>query len=416
MGARRRLVAEADGAARGNPGPASYGAVVRDAETGEVLAECGATLGTTTNNVAEYRGLIAALEAAFAIDPQAEVEIRMDSKLVSEQMAGRWNVKHANLKPLALQARALIPSPDQVRWTWIPRGSNTYADRLANRALDGEPTAVAHTPAAHTPAAHTPAARTLPGRTRRDGPATEVVSAQPAGGAVAVETAAGPATKIIGWATDLGAVTTLRLLRHGETAHTIEKRFSGTAHDPELSERGRRQAEAAAAYLASAGAPEVVVSSPLGRARQTAQIVADKLGLDVEIEDDLRECAFGDWDGLTFGEVQQRWPDELTAWLASPALAPPGGESLVAVAARVSAAQDRLLAAHAGRTVLVVAHVIPIKQLIRFALDAPPAVVHRLQLAPASLSTVCWYGDGNAAVHGFNDTAHLGEWARLDGS
>ena len=390
-GAGRRLVAEADGAARGNPGPASYGAVVRDAATGEVLAERGATLGHATNNVAEYRGLIAALEAAFEVDPQAHVEVRMDSKLVIEQMAGRWNVKHANLKPLALQARALILCPDRVSWTWIPREQNSYADRLANAALDGRPVTGA-------------------------APITDVVSAQPAGGAVAVETASGPATKIIGWAEDLGAVTTLRLLRHGETAHTIEKRFSGTKFDPELSERGRGQAWAAAAHLADRGGVEVIVSSPLLRARQTAQAVAERIGAQVVVDEDLRECAFGAWDGLTFAEVQAGWPDELTAWLASPALAPPGGESLVAVADRVAAAQDRVLAEHAGRDVLVVAHVIPIKQLVRFALAAPPSVVHRLQLAPASLSTVCWYADGNAALHGFNDTGHLGELARLDGS
>lgn len=394
----RRLVAEADGAARGNPGPASYGAVVRDADTGEVLAERGATLGTTTNNVAEYRGLIAALEAAFEVDPQAHVEIRMDSKLVIEQMAGRWSVKHVNLKPLALQARALIMCPDRVTWTWIPRDQNRHADRLANAALDGEPIGAGV------------------GTTVAAPPVTDVVSAQPAGGAVAVETASGPATKIIGWATDLGAVTTLRLLRHGETAHTIEKRFSGVRHDPELAERGRRQAEVTAAHLAATGGVEVVVSSPLRRARETAEIVAAKVGARVAVDEDLRECAFGDWEGLTFAEVQEGWSAELTAWLGSPALAPPGGESLVAVAARVSTAQDRLLAVHAGRSVLVVAHVITIKQLVRFALDAPPAVVHRLQLAPASLSTVCWYADGNAALHGFNDTAHLGGLARLDGS
>jgi broad specificity phosphatase PhoE/ribonuclease HI len=396
----RRLVAEADGAARGNPGPASYGAVVRDADTGEVLAERGEVLGTTTNNVAEYRGLIAALQAAFEIDPQAEVEMRMDSKLVIEQMAGRWAVKHANLKPLALQARALIPGADRVRWTWIPRAENSHADLLANQALDGEPI----------------------------GRHTDVVSAQPAGGDVAIETGpplAGerPATKIIGWATDLGTVTTLRLLRHGETSHTVEKRFSGSKFDPELSARGFAQAEATASYLAGAGddsqptgGVDVIVSSPLLRARQTAQAVADRTGARVVVEDRLRECAFGDWDGLTFGEVQERWPAELTAWLASPALAPPGGESLVEVAARVAMAQQRVLAEHAGLGVLVVAHVIPIKQLVRFALDAPPAVVHRLQLAPASLSTVCWYADGNAALHGFNDIGHLGGLARLDGS
>jgi probable phosphoglycerate mutase len=242
------------------------------------------------------------------------------------------------------------------------------------------------------------------------------VSAQPGGGDVAIEGVPGPAPKIIGWATDLGPTTTLHLLRHGETAHTIQKRFSGTSHDPELSERGLAQAEAGAVHLAARGGIDVIVSSPLLRARQTAGAVAARLGIEVRIEDGFRECAFGAWDGLTFAEVQERWPDELTTWLASPEIAPPGGESLVDVSTRVAAAQARVLARYAGAGVLVVAHVTPIKLLVRFALNAPTAVVHRLQLAPASLSTVAWYADGNAALHGFNDTGHLGEFARLDGS
>jgi probable phosphoglycerate mutase len=391
----RRLVVEADGAARGNPGPASFGALVRDAETGELLAERNGSLGTTTNNVAEYRGLIAALEAAYEIDPQAEVEVRMDSRLVIEQMAGRWSIKHPNLKPLAVQAKQLIPFADQVRWTWIPRASNSHADRLANEALDG-PSAPRVSPPSGVP--------------------TEVVSAQPIGGDVVLEGSPGPAPKIIGWATDLGPTTTLHLLRHGETAHTIQKRFSGTSHDPELSERGLRQADATAKHLAARGGIDVIVCSPLLRARQTADAVGAQLGIEPQVEDDLRECAFGDWDGLTFSEVQERWPEQLTTWLSSPAVAPPGGESLLMVSERVAAAQARVLERYAGAEVLVVAHVTPIKLLVQFALLAPTVVVHRLQLAPASLSNVCWYADGNAALHGFNDTGHLGELARLDGS
>lgn len=389
----RRLVAEADGAARGNPGPASYGAVVRDAETGEVLAERAAKLGVTTNNVAEYSGLIAALEAAFGLDPSAQLEVRMDSKLVIEQMAGRWGVKHENLKPLATKARGLIPAQAEVRWTWIPREQNSHADRLANGALDG------------TLDSEPPALRT--GEIR-------VISAQPLAREVAVET--GPTPKIVGWATDLGAVTTLRLLRHGETPHTIEKRFSGTRFDPPLSERGEGQARAAAKHIAALGGTDVIVASPLLRARQTAQAVADELGLEVAIDNDLRECDFGDWDGLTFAEASARSGVELSRWLSTPEMAPPGGESLIQVAARVAEAQERILAEHVGKGVLIVAHVGSIKMLIHAALGAPISTIHRLQLSPAALSTVRWYADGNSSMTLFNETAYLGEWARTDGS
>jgi probable phosphoglycerate mutase len=133
----RRLVVEADGGSRGNPGPAAYGAVVRDAATGEVLGSEGVTIGVTTNNVAEYSGLIAGLEMARTIDPGAEVEVRMDSKLVVEQMAGRWKVKHPSMIPLARQASAL--RPPRVTWTWVPREQNKAADALVNSALDGTP-------------------------------------------------------------------------------------------------------------------------------------------------------------------------------------------------------------------------------------------------------------------------------------
>jgi ribonuclease H / adenosylcobalamin/alpha-ribazole phosphatase len=133
----RRLIMEADGGSRGNPGPAAYGAVVRDAQTSKVLAAEGLPIGRATNNVAEYRGLIAGLEMVRELDPTAALEVRMDSRLVIEQMAGRWKIKHSDMKSLALEAARLRPAT--VTWTWVPRELNKVADTLVNRALDGDP-------------------------------------------------------------------------------------------------------------------------------------------------------------------------------------------------------------------------------------------------------------------------------------
>jgi probable phosphoglycerate mutase len=131
----RRLLVEADGGSRGNPGPAAYGALVRDADSGELLDEDARYLGITTNNVAEYSGLVSGLRMARAIDPTAEVEARLDSKLVVEQMSGRWKIKHEDMRRLALEARDVLPS-EQVRYVWVPRALNSAADRLANAAMD----------------------------------------------------------------------------------------------------------------------------------------------------------------------------------------------------------------------------------------------------------------------------------------
>jgi ribonuclease HI len=133
----RRLIVEADGGSRGNPGPAAYGALVRDAKSGTVLAAEGLPIGVATNNVAEYRGLIAGLEMAREVDAGAAVEVRMDSRLVIEQMAGRWKIRHPDMKPLALAASRVRPA--EVSWSWVPREQNKAADALVNMALDGKP-------------------------------------------------------------------------------------------------------------------------------------------------------------------------------------------------------------------------------------------------------------------------------------
>jgi len=132
-----KVIVEADGGSRGNPGPAGYGAVVLDAATEEVLAQRRAGLGVTTNNVAEYQGLIAGLRAAIDLGA-TDVEVRMDSKLVVEQMSGRWQVKHPAMKPLALEAAKLVRELGSVRFGWIPRSRNSRADALANQAMDAQ--------------------------------------------------------------------------------------------------------------------------------------------------------------------------------------------------------------------------------------------------------------------------------------
>lgn len=136
--------------------------------------------------------------------------------------------------------------------------------------------------------------------------------------------------------------------------------------------------------------------------------MAERLGLDVTIEEGLRETDFGAWEGLTFAEVRERYPDDLTTWLADPTAQPTcGGESFAATATRIAATRDKLIAAYAGRTVLLVTHVTPIKTFVQLALGAPPESLFRMELSAASLSAVAYYADGNASVQLFNDTSHL---------
>ena len=360
----RRLVIEADGGSRGNPGPAGYGALVRDADTGRVLAERAASVGVATNNVAEYGGLVAGLQAAVDLDPTAEVEVRMDSKLVVEQMSGRWKIKHPDMQKLALQARQLARRLGGVRYTWVPRAQNSAADALANSAMDGKPV--------HRDAAAEPV-------TLED----DVQPAEPA-----------------------PVVTTLtHLLRHGQTEHTPERRFSGRSDLP-LSELGRAEARAAALHLKDRGI-DVIVSSPLQRCRETAQAAAEVLGLPVEVDDDLRELDFGEWEGLTGDEVRARSPLAFRRWWGTTDVRAPGGESVADVSARVARARRRILDRHAGRTVLVVSHVTPIKLLLAAGLGVADDVVHRVFLEAASLCTVAWSSDGHSTVRLVNDTGHL---------
>ncbi|MEO5533904.1 MAG: reverse transcriptase-like protein [Pseudolysinimonas sp.] len=131
----RLLIVEADGGSRGNPGPAAGGSVVIDGATGEILAELGVYVGIATNNVAEYSGMLEGVRRAMAIDPDAELHVRLDSKLVVEQMSGRWKIKHPGMADLAAEARELL-SGTPVSFEWIPRAENARADKMANESMD----------------------------------------------------------------------------------------------------------------------------------------------------------------------------------------------------------------------------------------------------------------------------------------
>lgn len=385
----RRLIVEADGGSRGNPGPAGYGALVRDAATGRVLAEVAEAIGRATNNVAEYRGLIAGLRAAAKLSAdapeQTTIEARMDSKLVVEQMSGRWRIKHPDMIPLAREAREVASRLGSVKYTWIPRARNSHADRLANEAMD----AAAKGRTWRHRAGDVDQAESGPAPATASEPAPEP------------EPAATPA-----WSPPTSAPTTTLLLRHGETPLSAERRFAGTGDVP-LTGTGMAQAKAAALALAAHDI-DAIVTSPLARCRDTAAEIAVAAGVPVQVEEGFRETDFGEWEGHTFAEVRQRWPVETNAWLADPAVAPPGGESFADAARRVITARDKLMVRHRHQTVLVVSHVTPIKLLVRDALEAPMKALYRMHLDVASLSAIDWYDDGPAVVRSFNRSLKRG--------
>jgi len=340
-----RVIVEADGGSRGNPGPAGYGAVVRDAVTGAVLAERKDAIGVDTNNVAEYRGLLAGLQAAAELGATSVI-VRMDSKLVVQQLSGRWQVKHERLRPLAREAAELRSS-------------------FAEEAMDEAAT------------------RPTAARSPRS-------SAAPAGA----------------WMPPTGAATRLILVRHGATAHNVENRFSGGNALP-LSDLGEQQAKQLADRFATFSAISLVASSPLPRARQTADAIADRLGLPVVVVDGFTELNFGAWEGLTYHDVVREWPDEWVQWSTKPDVAPPEGESIAELTRRVRRARDGIVARVPNGQAVVVTHVTPIKALLRVALDAPPSALFRFHLDPASVSIIDYFLDGASSVRLVNDTSHL---------
>lgn len=360
-----------DGGSRGNPGVAGSGAVVYGPD-GDTLAEIAYVVGKkASNNVAEYHGLLRGLEAARELGASA-VDVHMDSKLVVEQMTGRWKIKHPDMQQLARQARALASEFEQVTYTWVPRAKNKKADELSNVAMDA-------------------AARgDAPGVVGGSGVRPEVVDKQKAH-----ETATpwdAPRTRFV-------------LLRHGQTEHSAESRLSGVS-DPALTEKGRAQAERAAQALTKFAKIDAIVASPRARAQETARFAAEALGFDeVETVEGFAEIDFGDFEGLTREEAAAKDPDAYAQWQASANNAPPGGESVAKFHRRVTRARLKLQEHYEGKTMLVVTHMMPVKSVVRQALGCSAEAMQHMFLDLASISVVEFYGE-HGVVRCFNDVAH----------
>jgi probable phosphoglycerate mutase len=209
--------------------------------------------------------------------------------------------------------------------------------------------------------------------------------------------------------------TRLYLVRHGATQLTAEDRFSGSA-GVDLSEEGRWQAARLGERL-SHEELTAAYSSPLARTLETARIIAAPCGLTIETRDELREISHGRWEGLTRQEVEARYPDEYAAWEEDPfTFAPEGGESGVAVLARVLPVVREIVTRHQGERVVVVSH----KATIRLALSSllgfdARGYRDRLDQAPACLNVLDFRDPVRARLMLFNDTSHYAEHPRAAG-
>ena len=394
------VVINADGGSRGNPGPAGYGAVVF-APDGSVLAERAASLGSVTNNVAEYSGLIAGLQAARDLGAST-VTARMDSKLVVEQMSGRWKVKHPDMKPLVQKATALVGEFDRVDFEWVPRAENAHADRLANEAMDA--------------AAQGREWRAPEPQLAADLPATVLVPADESG-----ELSAGPDEDRDADDVDTtptwqdpaaflphprdGEPTRFVVVRHGETTWGAQARFAGRK-DVSLTPRGRRQAAAVASRI-RAFAPVAVLTSPLQRCRNTAQAIAAEVGVPVVVDDRLIDGMLGEWTGFRAAEIEDQWPQEFSQWRSDPDAAPPGGESFNAIRQRIRPLMTDTLTAYRGHTVVLVTHAAPSKMILATALNVDSEVAYRMRVDTASMSGFTVEADGAVMVWAINETGHL---------
>jgi probable phosphoglycerate mutase len=391
------FIVEADGGSRGNPGPAGSGAVVIDASTGHVIAEIARFIGVATNNVAEYTALLAALEVCIEIDPGAKVSVRMDSKLVIEQMSGRWQIKHADMRQLAAAVREL--SINRVTsFQWIPREQNGRADAQANKAMDDGSDTV-----------------TIFGKESL--PALKPVAAAPMASVAEFNAELPSSVRAPGGVT--AKLTTVILVRHGRTALTESKRISGRGgSNPPLSAAGRSDASKVASALAQIGklgpwahikAPTAIICSPVERAHETANIIGRATNIEAYTDEDLSEISFGKWDGLTNDEAREAFPEVFEQWRGSWEVSPPGGESLQDFDARVMAAKQRIFEKHGGETVIVVSHVMPTRGFIRSAFEAGISAYWRPQISPCSISIVRFWADETAEVLAINSTAHLAD-------
>lgn len=406
MNSITNFVVEADGGSRGNPGPAGSGAVIINADTGQIIYEVARFIGIATNNVAEYTALLAALQVIDGLSDRANVTVRMDSKLVIEQMAGRWKIKHPDMQILGAEVQK-IASRHSVSWSWIPRELNSLADSLANRAMDASADCDSDFLGSQESAA------TLAGAGDSISSRAEDAKLMAAVG----EFNSSRPSSVRAPGNVREELTTVILVRHGRTILTESKRMSGRGGaNPGLSEAGFDDARKVALEVSNIGksgqwahlpTPDAIVSSPIQRTLDTANTIAKSLGLQTEVFEEFAEISFGEWDGLTHEEAQKMWPEEWVNWQGSWTVSPPSGESLEAFEARVFKGIDRLTKTYAGKTVVVSAHVMPIRAFIKRAIGGSIETYWRPQISPCSISIIRLWGAEAAEILAINSTSHL---------
>lgn len=381
---------------------AGYGALVRDPDSGVLLAQRAAPLGKESNNVAEYSGLIAGLQAVLdlSLEGDADIRVLMDSKLVVEQMAGRWKIKHADMRRLALEARDLVR---QIEWAggtvdyeWIPRARNGAADALSNQGMDGEHVRFDAPAAGAAAKATTP----TPGKALAFGDARTTDSL-----AHSAMSARPPA---------MSDPVRLVLVRHGVTDFTLASKLDGRGGaDPELHEHGRAQAHAAAGAVSryvkglegQGHGSTTVITSSLRRAKQTGAAVAEALGVQPQIDADWDEQNFGDWDGAMLRDLATSAYDDLLLLRADADYARPGGESHRQLAQRVGEAWARAI--EVGGTVVIASHRKPLMCVLSHILGVDHERIWSVATAPCSLTAIDVWPDGGVSVAFINDTHHL---------
>lgn len=362
------LVLYADGASRGNPGEASLGAVL--IEDGLEVARVSQRLGIRTNNYAEYSAVIAGLEYVLMHNLGPAVHVRMDSKLVVEQLTGRWQIKHPELRELARTAQSLMAKLE-VSFEWIPREQNALADEAANQALDF----------VESISDIEPLAKTQPSSIRAPRVATEP--------------------------------TTLYLVRHGKTASTEARLVSGSLDDPPLSDTGIAHSQLAAQAIDNLAArhnlpkPRLVVHSDLLRAAQTAEVISSTLEVPTRPDARLREISFGQWEAKPMSEIEGSNKAQVESWRGSVTEAPPGGEAISALERRVKLSLTDIVEEFKGEAAVVVAHMMPLRSIAAIAMRAGNSAYWTLQFEPCSVSVLRFFGGELCEVFCLNSCEHL---------
>ena len=360
-----------DGASRGNPGPASYGVHIED-ESGGTIADLGEGLGHQTNNYAEYQGVIAALRFLTSTEHRL-ITIRLDSKLVVEQLSGRWKVKSPEMRELVFEASQLLGAFDATL-QWIPREQNSIADAMANQALD-------------------------------DGDFQTVEASLPLS-AIQPRSIRAPRQQV--------EPTTIVVVRHGSTASTTAHLISGgDGEDPELNDRGLSEAQSASIAVApllelfNLPPASAIICSPMKRTTQTAEAISSALSLVLVPDERLREIAFGDWDGMSMSAMEVDSSVEIAKWRSSTSQKPPGGESILELQARVEDLISEVIPGNQGKTVVLVTHMMPSRAIAKVAQRSAESTYWNVNFSPCGISVYRFFGTGLIETFTVNSCAHL---------